>query len=206
MVRWDILQSALLGTLEPRESEEREVTALLVAAGCAGAAAFGAVTGGSYGGMQILSSAAKLPFVLLLPLVVCLPALHWSHGFLGAAVPWRALVREGALVVARTGLGLLVGMPFLWIAQRLHPPHALTVQAVALIVALAFFASVQSLFRQGPRLHRLAATALLALTLGQTCWVLRPFVGDEGQPFRWFEDPRGSFVQGLLDPTYQELP
>jgi hypothetical protein len=203
-LRGELLRRALQGTLDPREAPE--ATAVLVAAGCAGAAAFGAVTGGAYGGLQIVSSAAKLPFVLLLPLVVCLPALHWSHGFSGASVPWQSLVREGALVVARTGLGLLVGMPFLWIVLRLHPPHALTVQVVALILALVFFASVRPLFQQGSRPHRLGVTLLLALTLGQTCWVLRPFVGDEGQPFRWFEDPRGSFVQGLLDPTYQELP
>jgi hypothetical protein len=200
----DTLRDALQGTLDPREVPE--ATALLVTAGCAGAMAFGAVTGGAYGGLQIVSSAVKLPFVLLLPLVVCLPALHWSYGFSGAAVPWQSLVREGALVVARTGLGLLVGMPFLWIVMRLHPPHALTVQVVALIVALAFFASVRSLFQLGSRTHRLAVTALLALTLGQTCWVLRPFVGDEDQAFRWFEDPRGSFVQGLIDPTYPEGP
>jgi hypothetical protein len=200
----EVLRSALQGNLDLREAPES--VPLLVAAGCAGAVAFGAVTGGAYGGLQIVSSAIKLPFVLLLPLVVCLPALHWSYGFSGAAVPWQSLVREGALVVARTGLGLLVGLPFLWIVLRLHPPHALTVQVVALLVGLAFFASVGPLFQLGSRTHRLAVTLLLALTFGQTCWVLRPFVGDEERAFRWFDDPRGFFVQGLVDPLYREKP
>ena len=167
--------------------------------------AFGSLVGSLRGDMQMLSAALKMPFVLLLPLAVTLPSLHWLHAWSGHPVAWRALVRDGATVVGRTGLLLLTGLPVVWLAWRFRVPHAAAVQLLAAIVALAFFGAMRGLFLRSmgdSGVARMLGVGLLAVTLGQTAWVLRPWVAHEGDSFRWFEDTQGDFVNGLVDPMY----
>lgn len=201
-----LTRDALAGRLTPdafdADPDPRRITATLLCAGTLGAMAFGAVTGSQQGGLQILSSAVKMPLVLVLPLVLCLPFLHWSYRWAGAPVLWSTLVGHGAVAVCRMGLGLLIGVPVVWIAWHAPLPHAVSVQLVAAVVGGVFLAALWPLFQLGAGAHRLVVVGLLAVTLGQSAWVLRPFVGD-GERFRWFEDPSGDFVQGLADPMYR---
>jgi hypothetical protein len=191
---------------EPTTTEEsRDDSGARLLWGVVSAAAFGAVVGSLRGDMQMLSAALKMPFVLLLPLAVTLPSLHWLHAWAGHPVPWRTLVRDGATVVGRTGLLLLIGLPVVWLAWRVRLPHAAAVQLLAGIVALAFFGAMRGLFLRSmgdSGVARMMGVGLLAVTLGQTAWVLRPWVAHEGDSFRWFEDAKGDFIDGLIDPMY----
>jgi hypothetical protein len=200
-----LLRAALDGTWDPTaDPDPRSASGQLVLAGCAGAAAFGAVVGSRYGELQIVSSALKMPLVLLLPLVIALPALHWLHGWSGRPVTWAELVQQAALAVGRTGLALLLGVPLVWLGWKLDLGHGLAVQLVALLVAAAFGTSMAGVLRAASVPVRVAAVGLLAVTLGQTCWILRPFVGSPETEFRWLESPRGDFVDGVVDPMYLE--
>lgn len=201
-----LVRRALDGSLDLRtEPDPAAARGRLLLVGCVAAMAFGAVVGSLHGDLQIVSSALKMPLVLLLPLVVSLPALHWVHGWSGTPIGWAELVEEGSLAVTRVGLALLVGLPLVWLVWRLSPHHANAVQLVVLLVGGAFAVSMRGAFRSS-RTTRLVAIGLLALTLGQTSWILRPFVGSADEDFRWFESPNGDFVQGVIDPMYLETP
>lgn len=201
-----LVRKTLDGTLDLRtEADPRAASGRLLGVGCLAAMVFGAVAGSLNGNLQIVSSAVKMPLVLLLPLVVSLPALHWLHGWNGTPIRWVDLVEEGTLAVTRVGLSLLMGVPVIWLAWRLAPHHTIAVQVVVALVAAAFALSMRGLFRfQGGRsqVSRFLAVGLLAATLGQTSWILRPFVGDPADSFRWFEAPTGDFVRGTVDPMY----
>ena len=193
---------------EPTTSDvTRDDSGLRLLVGFVSAAIFGAVVGSLRGDLQMLSAALKMPFVLLLPLAVTLPSLHWLHAWAGKPVAWRTLVRDGATVVGRTGLLLLIGLPVVWLAWRVRMPHAAAVQLLGALVAGAFFGAMRGLFLTSmgdSGLARMIGVGLIAVTLGQTAWVLRPWVAHEGDSFRWFEDAKGDFIDGLIDPMYLE--
>ncbi|MCB9664005.1 MAG: hypothetical protein H6732_07815 [Alphaproteobacteria bacterium] len=194
-----------------RADEGREVatSARLLLLGMAGAAAFGTVAGSLHGDVQALYAAVKLPLVVVVPLLASLPTLHWLLGAAGDPRPWQALTREAALAVARIGLLLVAFVPVVWVTWGVGPSHAVAVRVLAAVVAAAFVLGMRELFlvasaREGGVVGRGLAVVLLALTLGQASWALRPFVGAPGDERVFLVGADGLFVRGLVDPMYRD--
>jgi hypothetical protein len=175
----------------------------LIATGAVAAAVFGAVVGVQHSGWMSLYAGLKLPIVLVVPVAVCMPLIQRTLALTGAPEPWGRLMLAAATLVARAGLLMMVGIPFLWLMWTVQFNHTTRVQAVAGVMAAAFAFALTPLVRAWPSFtSRAVATTVLALTLGQTAWLLRPFVGVPGAPAVPFEPPSGNFIQGLSRPTY----
>jgi len=90
-----------------------------------------------------------------------------------------------------------------WVTR---PGHAIAIQLLAALMATAFYVGVRPIFlltASALAPLRFAGVALIAITLGQTAWMLRPFVGAPYAPVVFLEDGTGFFLQGVLDPMYR---
>lgn len=175
----------------------------LIAIGVVASAIFGGVIGAQHSGWMSLYAGLKLPVVLVVPVVVCMPLIQRTLALTGAPERWDRLMLAAATLVARAGLLMTVGIPLLWLTWMVRLDHATRVQAVAGVMAAAFACALMPLVRAWPSFtSRAVATVALALTLGQTAWLLRPFVGVPGAPAVPLEPPSGNFIQGLSRPTY----
>lgn len=183
------------------DTPERSAAAL--ALGLGGAAAFGLVLGSLHDAHFVLSSALKLPLVLVLPLAVVAPTLHWLHAAEGEPVPWSSLAARCATVIGRLGLFLFVPLPLVWMLWQGGPAHGDAVAVGALVFAWALAAAMYGV-RLMPRSwgRRAIALPLLLAAFGQTAWLLRPWVGHPGDEFTWLLPPQGQFVHGVVDPMY----
>lgn len=187
----------------------RELTGTSLAATVAGAAAFGAVLGGSRGELQALFSGVKLPLAVLGALVVCVPAFHALAAALGR--PWT-MRRMVALVVAaqgRAALVLLALAPILWLAIDFGAAYHATIVCAITAYGIAGLAALSVLLRglaepgeRGGRDRWVIAGAfvvLFAAVSGQTAWSLRPYLGRPTHadvPF--VRDVEGSFADAVV--------
>jgi len=202
---WTLIRAALAAPEQLRQGDDA-VTARLIGVGALCAAAFGAVVGSLHPGIQPLYSAVKMPLVLILPMVVTLPTLHRLMAATDAPMAWSQLTREAAIAIARIGLLLVITLPLVWFVWVTRPGHAIAIQLLAALMATAFYVGVRPIFlltASALAPLRFAGVALIAITLGQTAWMLRPFVGAPYAPVVFLEDGTGFFLQGVLDPMYR---
>jgi hypothetical protein len=168
----------------------------LVAIGLAGGVLYGAVMG-SYGlgARQALYSALKVPLLVGVSTLTCLPNLYTVNAVLGLRPDLRLVVRailmaQGTVAVALAGLAPITAFLYFGIADY---GTAVTLNGLAfLIAALAGQVTLSRCYRplvaRNPR-HRIGRAAWLTLYLFvgiQAAWVLRPFVGHPGLPTRFF--------------------
>ena len=163
--------------------------------GAAGCALAGLALGGSAGDPWLaLYAGLKVPLLVLLTAVFCLPSFYVVNALLGLRDDFALACR--GLVAAQATLGIALGAlaPVLvFQAISVLDPYALTL-CDALVFALATWAAQQVLARhyaplvaRSPR-HRLALRGwlvLYAFTGVQLAWVLRPFRGTEGFPVQF---------------------
>ncbi len=131
----------------------------------------------------------KVPLLLALTTVLCLPSFFVVNTVLGLRDDFPAACR--GLLAAQAVLGLALGAlapGVVWMSLTVMDPYALTLLD-GLVFALATWAAQQVLSRhyrpliaRDPR-HRLALRGWLVLYVFaavQLAWVLRPFRGTEG--------------------------
>ena len=182
------------GPLAPgaTDSVSRWLPAWVVAAGLL----YGAVMGAySLRPLQMLYSSLKVPMLIAVSGLICLPSLIVLNTVLGLREDLGAVLRSAALAQGTVCVSLAALAPITVVAYLSLDVYAQAVLfngAVFLVAALAGQVTLSRHYRPliaaNPR-HRIARDAWLALYLFvaiQMGWVLRPFVGDPDQPTRFF--------------------
>jgi hypothetical protein len=161
-----------------------------IAVGACGAAAFGLVLGASSGEpLLALFAAVKLPLLLGLTSLFCLPSFWVVHAVLGLRDDFAAALRGLLSAQAVLGLALAAMAPFaVFHTLSVADPYALTLLD-GVLCGVATLAAQQVLSRhyrpliaRDPRHRRTLASwlVLYAFTGVQLAWVLRPFRGTPG--------------------------
>lgn len=172
---------ALLDAHDDPKRYAELVPALLVLT-AASAAVFGATVGSYRGGLQVAYAGLKTPFLLLLPLVLALPAVHAWWANQGAPTPAGRLALVGLVAAARTAMLAAAASPAIWLLYSLTPDYhvAVLVLAATLVGASIPGLWVYALAFPGTGLRRATAltvtVGLIGALTAQTGWLLRPFV------------------------------
>ena len=157
---------------------------------------YGAVMGAySLRPLQMLYSSLKVPLLIAVSGLICLPNLIVLNTILGLRQDLGAVLRGAALAQGTVCVSLAALAPITVVAYlslEVYGEAVLFNGAVFLLAALAGQITLgrhyRPLIAANPR-HRIARDAWLALYLFvaiQMGWVLRPFVGDPDQPTRFF--------------------
>jgi hypothetical protein len=163
---------------------------------------YGAVMG-TYGGLagdrpwQLLHSAVKVPFLIVVTFALSLPSFYVINTLLGLRADFPRVLR--ALMTTQAGLTVILTSlaPFtvFWYASGSAYQAAILFNGMMFAVA-SFGAQwmlrreYQPLIRSDPK-HRwmLATWIFIYVFVGiQMAWVLRPFVGDPGRPVEFFRE------------------
>ena len=171
-------------------------------------ALYGAIIGSTHGGLQIISSAFKLPALYLLTLLICLPTLYFMDIVLGSK---RVFGQYVALLLASMSMisVMLFGFAPVTLFFRLSIDDYwffLLLNIVVLgftgIVGVRFFyKSMIDLVakEQDGKIpnnrHKLIKgwLFLYGFVGSQLGWTLRPFVGTPDQPFALFREIESNF-------------
>jgi len=159
---------------------------------------YGAVMG-AYGlrSLQILYSALKVPLLLGVAALVCLPNLVAVNTALGLRDDFRAVLRALVLSQGTVCLSLAALAPITAVAYLSTSDYNTAVLFNGGVFLLAALAGQITLGRHYRRLiaanpkHRVGRNAWLTLYVFvaiQMAWVLRPFVGNPEQPSRFFRE------------------
>lgn len=193
----EIIRGRALGAETWAQTAQRAAV-YLVAFGCA----YGALMG-SFGGIEgdrllvLLYSALKVPLLLVVTFVVCLPSFFVLNTLFGVAGDFRAVFH--ALVATQAALTILLASlaPYtlFWYASSADYNAAILFNALVFGVAsfgaqLLLRRHYLPLIRGNPR-HRLLMRVWLVLFafVGiQTAWVLRPFIGSPDLPAQFFRE------------------
>jgi hypothetical protein len=154
---------------------------------------FGGVLGDRF--LQVCYSAIKVPFLLLVTFLLGLPSFFVLTTLAGLRRDFAEAVR--ALLAAQAGLAIVLAslapLTAFWYVSSADYEHALLFNG--LMFAVASFAAqglVRAYYRPlvaRNRRHRWMLWTWLGLYVFvgiQMAWVLRPFVGDPGQPVQFF--------------------
>jgi hypothetical protein len=169
-------------------------------------AIYGAIIGSSSTGLQIVSSAIKLPALYLLTLIICLPALYFFEVLLGANCSFGQYL---ALLLASMSMisVMLFGFAPITLFFRLSVNDyqffkLLNVGIFALtgLIGVSFFyrgmlfLNNQDSSKTKGRTDIVQAWLVLYGFVGsQMGWTLRPFFGDAEQPFQLFRKLESNF-------------
>jgi hypothetical protein len=200
----DLLREPALVVERCRRSQglrELAATALICLIG--GAALFGGVLGSFRGGPQIAFSAFKLPLALLATLVVSVPAFFALAIGFGGRTQFRSMAALTLTAAARGALVLAACAPVLWLAVDRGLGYHGSVMLSACMYVVAGCAALEILVRGfGGALRSLVTSVACGIVffavLGQTAWMLRPFLGRPDQSAVPFVRQReGSFADSL---------
>lgn len=151
-----------------------------------GAGLFGLAVGTYRGGIQLALSAFKMPFVLLSPLLVTLPALRVLHSTKGSQVSSRRAGMAALVGSARVAILASALVPLVWLLYSLQPPYRASLLFMAASLVLV---GIPGLFTVGRALAprgkpvlgaSLLTVGLCGLVIAQSGWLLRPFVVTPG--------------------------
>ena len=164
--------------------------------------AYGLVMG-SYGGrpLQAVYSAAKVPLLLLVSVVLCLANFFMVNSLLGLRSDFGAALRAVLTAQAGVALSLAALAPVTAFFYASLPggqsAYATAVAANGVAFMLSSFGgqlilnrAYESLALRDPR-HRQARRAWLGIYVFvaiQMAWTLRPFIGDPDKPTRFFRE------------------
>ncbi len=163
---------------------------------------FGCVSGGVLGsfggrGLQAIYSACKVPLLLLVATVVCLPNFYVVNVLLGLRDDWSAACRaifaaQGTMAIVLAALAPVTA--FVYVSTD-H--YELAIAANGLVFAIGTVAAQQTmnlhyreLLRQNRRhlVSRAAWVLLYVFVAIQLAWVLRPFLGAPDLPTRFLRE------------------
>lgn len=172
------------------------ITIVLLAS--SGGFLYGAVMG-FYGGrpLQSLFSGLKVPLLLTVSTLVCLPSFFVLNTVLGlrddfAAAARGVLAAQGGMAICLAGLAPVTALGYL---SSGHYAFALVLNGLMFAIAslagqVALARHYRPLLAANPR-HRIGLTAWLVLYIFvaiQLAWMLRPFVGAPGLPTAFFRE------------------
>jgi hypothetical protein len=174
----------------------RDVLPLVTIAAALYGTAIGSFGGlGPAGRLQMLFSAIKLPMLLGISFVLTVPSFFMLHTLLGLGSDFRFALRAAATAQAGVAVTLAALSPFvpLFYASCSNYAWAILFNGGMFAIATAsgqillrrFY---QRLIRSNPR-HRMVLRAWVvayAFIAIQMAWVLRPFIGERGQPTTFF--------------------
>ena len=174
-------------------------------------AIYGAIIGSSYGGLQILSSAFKLPALYLLTLFICLPTLYFFDVIFGSK---RFFNQYVTLLLASMSMisVMLLGFAPVTLFFRLSMSdyeffQLLNIVVLALtgFIGIKFFhkamvALIDPESESAKNRHNLikAWLFLYGFVGSQLGWTLRPFFGSPGQPLALFREIESNFYIEVL--------
>lgn len=172
----------------------RELALVVLAAG----AVYGATMGGfGLRPWQSVFSALKVPLLLVVATVVCLPSFFVVNTLLGLRADFAAACRGILAAQATLAVTLASLAPVTVLAYASSGNYVFAVLWNGLPFLIATLAGQATLSRHyrpliaaNPR-HRLGRAAWLSLYVFvavQMAWVLRPYVGDPDLPTRFFRE------------------
>lgn len=168
-----------------------------------GAGLFGAAMGLFRPGPQILSSAVKLPLVLLLTAALTAPAYTATRWARGAKVDLRQDILLFLSTVGLTSLVLAALAPVVLLGVLSGLAYHGTILSVVACAAVAGLVGVLAFVRASRRLPGArrtaswAAAAVFAVVGMQMAWTLRPFVARPRAAFEVVRAPEGSFLDSV---------
>ena len=175
-------------------------------------AIYGGIIGASSGGLQIISSAVKLPALYLITLTICLPTLYFFDILFGSILNFRQYVAMSLTAVGVISVLLFSFAPVILFFLISIQDYNFFVLLNIAIMGLTGVIGVK-LFYQG--MHSLAGSEaegvklrnrllrgwlfLYALVGSQLGWTLRPFFGAPGEPFQLFRpEIEGNFYLQVI--------
>ena len=200
-------RAAFFTEIKNNKHNDRKIVALLICSSIF-LALYGGIIGSTHGGLQILSSAFKLPALYLLTLLICLPTLYFMDIILGSRQIFSQYV---ALLLASMSMisVMLFGFAPVTLFFRLSIDDYwfflllnIVVLAFTGLVGIRFFyRSMIDLVDKDSegkvatsRLKLIKSWLFLYGFVGsQLAWTLRPFVGTPDEPFALFREIEGNF-------------
>ena len=200
-------RSSFLTEIENNKYIDKKIVSLLVCSSLF-LALYGAILGSTHGGLQIISSAFKLPALYLLTLLICLPTLYFMDVVLGSKQTFSQYV---ALLLASVAMMsvMLFGFAPVTLFFRLSIDDYwffLLLNIIVLgftgVVGIGFFyKSMMSLIEKeqlgkaSKNRYKLITSWLFLYGFvgSQLGWTLRPFVGTPNQPFSLFREIESNF-------------
>lgn len=175
-------------------------------------AVYGGILGSYGGGLQILSSAIKLPALYLLTLLICVPTLYFFDILFGSQLSFKQYVTMALTAVAVISVLLFSFAPvilFFLISVREYDffllLNVLVMAITGCVGVRLFYKGMVDMagpdgFDQKLRLKLLQGWVLLYGLVGsQLGWTLRPFVGSDGQNFQIFRpEVEGNFYSQVF--------
>ena len=190
-----------------------EKTRAMLVSSCVCMAAYGAVLGSTHSLGQTLSSAAKLPLLCLVSLLICAPALHIFGVLFGANQRLSQSVALVLVAISITGV-LLFGLAPVALFFSLTTPDA---YQFFKLLNVSFFAiaggSGAACLNRGLKVVSASTPGraarphwpvfclwlvLYAFVGSQVAWTLRPFVGYPSAPFELFRQIGGNVYTDIL--------
>lgn len=161
-----------------------------------GAIAFGAAIGAQHSPMQAVSSALKLPLVLLVPPMVAMPALAALAHALGLRLPLARATTAALVSIARIAVFAAATGPALWFGDTLMGTYRVTVLSAVAALGVCGLIGMRPLIAApvGDGATRrwmvaLGTVAIFGAVSAQTAWLLRPLVLRPALPYTLFEFP-----------------
>lgn len=192
-----------------------KITSLLISSSLL-FAIYGAVIGAFAGPLQALSSAAKLPALYLITLIICLPTLYFFNIIFGSKLTLgqHFVILLGAAAIISILLFSFAPVTLFFLATIDNYEFFKLLNVV--IFGITGFLGINFLYHglqdlshqdsvgQATRTQILQAWLILYAFVGsQLGWTLRPFFGAPGEPFQLFRDMQGNFylnvIQSILD-------
>ena len=179
---------------------ESKITSLLIASSFF-FAIYGGIVGAYGGGLQIISSAIKLPALYLLTLLICLPTLYFFDILSGSRLDFRQYVTMALTAVSVISVLLFSFAPvilFFLISVKDYffflLLNVLVMGVTGTIGVRLFYKGMRDMSGSpdapkptGTRRYLLQGWVLLYGLVGsQLGWTLRPFLGFDGEPFQVF--------------------
>ena len=186
-------------TSDPLPLARSLILTTLVAAGL-----FGVSVGLFRPGWQVLSSAVKLPLLLLLTAAIATPAISGVRMSLGLQTRFRDDVILVLSTMALVSLALAAFAPVVLLAVQWEASyHAVVVLTVAVcglsgLGGVIFFLSN---LRAAGRTPVLALVSLVVFTMvgSQLAWTMRPFVARPRATFEWIRPLEGNLLDAVSD-------
>ena len=193
--------------IKHNKNKDRKIVALLICSSLF-LALYGAIIGSTHGGLQIVSSAFKLPALYLLTLLICLPTLYFMDIVLGSKQIFSQYV---ALLLASMSMisVMLFGFAPVTLFFRLSiDDYWFFLLLNIVVLGFTGFVGIRFFYKSmidlvgkdnegkiAPnRLKLIKSWLFLYGFVGsQLAWTLRPFVGTPEEPFALFREIESNF-------------
>lgn len=205
-------RKTFLDDVRNRVKLESKIASLLIASSCF-FAIYGAIIGSYGGGLQIISSAIKLPALYLITLIICVPTLFFFDILFGSKLSFKQYATMALTSVSVISVLLFSFAPVVLFFLISVKGYDFFLLLNVLIMAITGAVGVRLFYKgmrdmTGPEAtdqamrHRLLKgwVVLYGLVGSQLGWTLRPFFGSEGQPFQIFRpEINGNFYAKVLE-------